>query len=61
MARLDWRRGGYNEVPSFVTGVYGTDLYAKRVASLAGASLGVMHAASLAVAMIGQALAQPGA
>jgi hypothetical protein len=58
MAQLDWRRGGYNEVPSFVTGVYGTDLYAKWVASLAGASLGVVHVASLAVAMIGQALAQ---
>src|SRR5215212_5086147 len=40
-----------------INGLYGTDLHAKRVASLAGATLGVMQAASLAVAMIGQALA----
>jgi hypothetical protein len=38
--------------------VYGGDLHAKRVDSLAGATLGVMQSASLAVAMIGQALAQ---
>ena len=38
--------------------VYGTDLHAKRIDSLAGATLGVMQSASLAVAMIGQALAQ---
>lgn len=41
-----------------MSGVYGSDLHAKRIASLAGAPLGVMHAASLAVALIGQALAQ---
>jgi hypothetical protein len=35
----------------------GGDLHAKRIESLAGATLGVMQAASLAVAMIGQALA----
>jgi Transposase DDE domain len=58
MANLDRQRARYGEVHSFVSGVYGTDLHAKRVASLAGAALGVMHAASLAVAMIGQALAQ---
>jgi Transposase DDE domain len=38
--------------------LYGPDLHAKRVDSLAGATLGVMTAASLAVAMIGHALAQ---
>jgi hypothetical protein len=38
--------------------VYGADLHAKRIDSLAGATLGVMQSASLAVAMIGQALAQ---
>ena len=43
---------------AFVEGVYGGELHAKRIASLAGATLGVMHAASLAVALIGQALAQ---
>ncbi len=41
-----------------MSGVSGADLHAERIASLAGATLGVMHAASLAVAMIGQALAQ---
>ena len=45
-------------VRAFVGGVYGDGLHAKRIASLAGATLGVMRAASLAVAMIGQALAQ---
>src|SRR5215216_7734741 len=46
------------DVEAFIDGVYGEDLHAKRIASLAGATLGVMQAASLAVAMIGQALAQ---
>src|SRR5215210_4094228 len=46
------------DVEAFIDGLYGTDLHAKRLASLAGATLGVMQAASLAVAMIGQALAQ---
>jgi len=45
-------------VRSFVGGVFGADLHAKRIESLADATLGVMHSASLAVAMIGQALAQ---
>ena len=44
-------------VGAFIDGLYGTDLHTKRIASLAGATLGVMQAASLAVAMIGQPLA----
>lgn len=48
----------FAKVHAFVGEVYGADLHAKRIASLAGATLGVMHSASLAVAMIGQALAQ---
>ena len=43
---------------SFLGELYGPDLHAKRIDSLAGATLGVMAAASLAAAMIGQALAQ---
>jgi hypothetical protein len=43
---------------AFVGEVFGADLHAKRIDSLAGATLGVMLSASLAVAMIGQALAQ---
>ena len=46
------------DVRSFIGGLYGGDLHTKRIESLAGATLGVMQAASLAVAMIGQALAQ---
>jgi len=46
------------EVRSFIGGLYGPDLHAKRVDALAGATLGVMTGASLAVAVIGQALAQ---
>jgi hypothetical protein len=45
-------------VRSFIGELYGHDLHAKRIDALAGATLGVMAAASLAVAMIGQALAQ---
>jgi hypothetical protein len=45
-------------VRSFVAGLYGPDLHAKRIDALAGATLGVMTGASLAVAVIGQALAQ---
>ena len=37
--------------------LFGADLHAKRVLSLAGATLGVIQSASLAVAMIGQGLA----
>jgi DDE family transposase len=46
------------DVRCFVGGLYGPDLHAKRVDALAGATLGVMTGASLAVAVIGQALAQ---
>ena len=46
------------DIRGFIGGLYGPDLHAKRVDALAGATLGVMTGASLAVAMIGQALAQ---
>jgi hypothetical protein len=58
MADPDGRATRFAQVRSFVGGVYGADLHAKRIDSLAGATLGIMQAASLAVAMIGQALAQ---
>jgi hypothetical protein len=54
-ARLGGRLG---DVRGFIDELYGHDLHAKRVEALAGATLGVMAGASLAVAMIGQALAQ---
>jgi hypothetical protein len=58
MAHLDWRRARFAEVRSFVGELFGADLHVKRIDWLAGATLGVMQSASLAVAMIGQALAQ---
>jgi hypothetical protein len=58
MRKGDRASGRYDDIRSFIGQLYGPDLHAKRVASLAGATLGVMTAASLAVAMIGHALAQ---
>src|SRR3954464_5069471 len=46
------------EVRGFIAGLFQQDLHAKRVEALSGATLGVMTSASLAVSVIGQALAQ---
>jgi len=54
----DYTRRRLDDVRGFIGGLYGPDLHAKRVDALAAATLGVMAGASLAVAMIGQALAQ---
>ena len=45
------------QVHTFLEGLFGQDLHAKRVLSLALATLGVLHAASLSVYAIGQAVA----
>ena len=58
MAPVRRGRGELADVRSFIGELYGPDLHAKRIESLAGATLGVMQAASLAVALIGHALAQ---
>jgi hypothetical protein len=58
MRRTNQAGGRLGDIRSFIGELYGPDLHAKRVDSLAGATLGVMTAASLAVAMIGHALAQ---
>ena len=59
MEAAEQRDGGrLNDVRAFIDRLYRGDLHAKRVDSLAAATLGVMAGASLAVAMIGQALAQ---
>ena len=58
MGEADRGHGRHDEVRSFIGSLYGPDLHAKRIASLAGATLGVMTAGSLAVAMICHALAQ---
>ena len=58
MGSLGQRQAKLVDVRGFVDGLYGGALHAKRIELLAGATLGVMQAASLAVAIIGQALAQ---
>jgi len=47
----------FEGVHRFLKTLFANDLHAKRVLSLAGATLGVIESASLAVAMIGQGLA----
>ncbi len=47
----------FEGVHRFLKTLFAEDLHAKRVLSLAGATLGVIESASLAVAMIGQGLA----
>jgi hypothetical protein len=62
--RVTWKRwsGGWagrlKDIRAFIDGIYGHDLHAKRADSLAGATLGIMASASLAVAVIGQAQAR---
>ena len=58
MARVGREGGRFEDVRAFIGELYGDDLHAKRVDSLAAATLGTMTAASLAVSLIGQALAQ---
>jgi hypothetical protein len=58
MGQMNRTRGRYDDVRAFIGEMYGHDLHAKRIESLAGATLGVMTASSLAVALIGHALAQ---
>jgi len=48
----------FNKVHEFVEELFEEDMHEKRVLSLANATVGVMAGASLAVATIGQALAQ---
>ena len=47
-----------DEIAEFISSVYDGDLHAKRVLSLANATLGVLASASLAVHLVGQGLAQ---
>lgn len=55
MARPEFRLA---DVRRFLDGVFAGYVHAKRIASLANGTLGVMTGASLAVSMIGHALAQ---
>ena len=47
----------FEGIHGFLDTLFGEDLHAKRVKSLAGATLGVIESASLAIGMIGQGLA----
>ena len=47
----------FEGIHGFLETLFGDDLHAKRVKSLAGATLGVIESASLAIGMIGQGLA----
>lgn len=47
----------FDGVHCFLKTLFADDLHAKRILSLAGATLGAIESASLAVAMIGQGLA----
>ncbi|MEE3503834.1 hypothetical protein [Acidiphilium acidophilum] len=47
----------FDDVHRFLEGLLGEDLHAKRILSLAGATLGVIETASLAIGAIGQGLA----
>ena len=47
----------FEGVHGFLDGLFGDDLHAKRVRSLAGATLGAIQSSSLAVGLIGQGLA----
>ena len=47
----------FDGVHGFLDALFGDDLHAKRVKSLAGATLGAIQSASLAVSLIGQGLA----
>ena len=58
VVKMNCGRGRLEDVRGFIGRLYGPDLHAKRVDALTGATLGIMAGASLAVSMIGQALAQ---
>jgi hypothetical protein len=47
----------FASVHHFLRSLFAEDLHAKRVLSLAGATMGAIESASLAVALIGQGLA----
>ena len=49
---------GFKTIKNFVRKALGDDLHAKRVLSLANATVGVVHGAALGVSTIGRALAQ---
>ena len=57
-SQAKWLGSKLRDIQRFIEDLFEGDLHAKRVYSLANATLGVMTSASLAVSVIGQALAQ---
>ena len=57
-SQAKWLGSKLQDIQRFTEDLFDGDLHAKRVYSLANATLGVMTSASLAVSVIGQALAQ---
>ncbi|MGH8604141.1 MAG: hypothetical protein ACREXR_15620, partial [Gammaproteobacteria bacterium] len=53
-----WCGFQFKDIHSFLSSLFSEDVHAKRVYSLANATLGVMASASLAIHAIGQGLAQ---
>ena len=58
MSEISRVAGCHKDVKKFIGRIFQEDLHAKRIGSLADATFGVMISASLAVSIIGQALAQ---
>ena len=48
----------FKDIKKYIDAVFEGDIHAKRVESLANATIGIMTSASLAISMIGQSLAQ---
>jgi hypothetical protein len=61
MTRIGQDGERFEDVRSFIGELYGSDLHAKRVTSLAGATLGTMTSASLAVSLSARRWRRPGA
>ena len=58
METMDRTSGWYGGISTYLSNVFDEGLHAKRIESLANATLGVMSSGSLAVSLIGQALSE---
>ena len=58
METMDRISGWLEGITTYLTNVFDEGLHAKRIESLANATLGVISSASLAVSMIGHALSE---
>lgn len=58
MAQTRTRHLGYGQILTYISAFLADDWHARRVESIAGCTLGVVHSAALGVAAIGKGLAQ---